>query len=106
MKNSIEMTEVYTIMMSNPDLEFDLKYVRATGRGSMPKGSIKEVRLGLTPNARKMAKGRKVEVNTSSKRKYLHKDRWTMNLYNYKKRRPETPLYSHVIEFEGQLVEH
>lgn len=105
-RNYIDMTEVYKIMMSNPNLEFNIKYVRATGRGEMKKGSIKEVRLGLSPNARKMAKGQKVEINEASKRKYLHKDKWTLNLYNYLKGRPETPLYSHVVEFEGQRVQH
>jgi hypothetical protein len=106
MKGFIEMTEVYKIMMENPNLEFSIKYVRATNRGSLQKGSIKEVRLGLSPNVRKMAKGLVVTINKDSKRKYLHKDKWTLALYNYNKQRPESPLYSHVIEFEGQVVKH
>lgn len=102
----IEMKEVYRIMMENPLSEFDLVYVRASKRGSAPEGSIKSVRLGLTPNARKKAKGKVVKVNAESKRTYLHKDKWTMSLYNYKKKRPETPLYSHVIGFNGMIVNH
>ena len=106
MSETIEMTEVYKIIMENPNLEFKVSYIRASGRGSMDKGSIKTVQLGLSPNSRKMAKGQKVEINEVSKRKYLHKDKWTLNLYNYLKGRPETPLYSHIIEFEGQKVQH
>lgn len=95
--NKIEMVEVDRKIQENPKQKFVFKYVRATGKH---KGSIKEVQLGLPPNSISKNKTK------AEQRKYLHKDKWTMNLYNYKKNRPETPLYSHIIEFEGQLVKH
>lgn len=106
MSHFIEISEVYRIFIENPHLEFSIKYVRATGRGSQPKGSVKTTKLGVSPNVRKLAEGKKVEVNSETKRKYLHKDKWTMSLYDWKKQRPETPLYSHIIEFEGKKVLH
>lgn len=102
----IEMLEVYRTMLENPEKEYVIKYVRSTKRGSAQKGSIKTVKLGLTPYARKLATGEKANKPGTSNRKYLHKDKWTMNLYNWKKNRVETPLYSHIIEFDGKVVKH
>lgn len=96
---TIQIDEAIAKMHENPSKTYKIKYVRANRK---LKGTIKEGFLGVA----RSASSKKDYKKTTSKRKYLFKDKWTLMLWNYDKGRIETPLFSHIIEFDNKKVIH
>lgn len=91
----ISIGEVMRIIKEQPDGTFYIDFVRATGKN---KGSIKSIKASNT-RKKQLTKG-------TSKRKYLHRDKWTVQLHDIEKDRPITPKYTHIIGFNGLKVIH
>lgn len=96
MSNRITIYEALRLMQESPGKGFEVEYVRANGR---LKGSIKAVVLqhrDVRTLRRKAGVGQR----------YLMKDKWVLKAYNPTAGRIETPLVSHIVKFDGKIVEH
>lgn len=95
MVETIHISEVTRVIQESPTNEHTLSFVRATGK---LKGSIK------TCQVRKSVQRKKRQGK--SRRKYDHKDHWTVPLWDVKANRIVTPRFTNIIEFNGKKVMH
>lgn len=96
MSDRITIYEALRRMQEAPDQGFEVQYVRANGR---LKGSIKTVVL-------QHRDVRTLRRKAGNAQRYLMRDKWVLKAYNPTAGRIETPLVSHILKFDGKIVEH
>lgn len=94
-ENKIDAAVMMRIFEEFPYKVQEIEFIRATGP---LKGSIKSCKVT------KIKPKTKTKTGVKSKRKYLHKDKWTVPLFDVTAQRIVTPRFTNIIGFNGKKV--